>query len=71
MSEFHFEAAASLLAECCKQIFTKRRKLGPQKKSALDRKNVQTIPEVQISVLVVQANNVPIRSESLKELRRL
>jgi hypothetical protein len=29
VNEFHFEAAASMLAECFKQIFTKRRKLGP------------------------------------------
>lgn len=27
--EFHFEAAASLFAECIKSLFTKRRKLGP------------------------------------------
>jgi len=38
--EFHFEAAASLLAECIKSIFTKRRKLGPQKRSILEKKNV-------------------------------
>ncbi|CAK70738.1 unnamed protein product (macronuclear) [Paramecium tetraurelia] len=68
VNEFHFEAAASLLAECIKSIFTKRRKLGPQKRTNLDKKNPTQLSEVQISALVIQGNNVPIRSSDVSKL---
>lgn len=68
VSEFHFEAAASLLAECVKQIFTKRRRLGPKRRSQLDKKAVHQISEVQVSVHIIQGNNVPIRNDQRSDL---